>query len=97
MRAASLTGNYPGEKTTVERMKALRTNGMAYDKLAGQLTTECFRTRKGTAWHGFSVQSILARCRWAARYVVVNVTFHTNPRSSSLRRRSGDSPSWHAR
>ena len=34
---------------------------MAYDKLAEQLTAEGFRTRKGTAWHGYSVQRILAR------------------------------------
>ncbi len=34
---------------------------VAYDKLAEQLTAEGFRTRKGTAWHGYSVQRILAR------------------------------------
>ena len=42
-------------------MKALREQGTAYDKLAERLTAEGFRTRKGTAWHGFSVQRILAR------------------------------------
>ncbi len=55
-------GYYPGEKTAVERMRALRAEGTAYDKLAAQLTVEGFRTRKGTAWHGYSVQRILARC-----------------------------------
>ena len=54
-------GHYPGEQKTVERMKALRAVGMAYDKLAEQLTVEGFKTRKGTAWHGYSVQRILAR------------------------------------
>lgn len=59
--AGSRTGNYPGEKRVVERMTALRAEGTAYDKLAERLTSEGFRTRKGTAWHGFSVQRILAR------------------------------------
>lgn len=54
-------GHYPGEQQAVERMKALRAAGIAYDKLAEQLTAEGFTTRKGTAWHGFSVQRILAR------------------------------------
>ena len=54
-------GHYPGEKRVVERMRALRAEGIAYDKLAERLTSEGFRTRKGTAWHGFSVQRILAR------------------------------------
>ncbi len=54
-------GPYPAEKRVVERMTALRAYGTDYDKLAEQLTAEGVRTRKGTAWHGFSVQSILAR------------------------------------
>ena len=54
-------GHYPGEKRVVERMKTLRAEGMAYDKLADRLTAEGFKTRKGTAWHGYSVQRILAR------------------------------------
>ena len=54
-------GHYPGENRVVERMRELRAEGTAYDKLAERLTSEGFRTRKGTAWHGFSVQRILAR------------------------------------
>lgn len=54
-------GHFPGEQRVVERMKALRAEGMAFDKLAAKLTTEGFATRKGTAWHGYSVQRILAR------------------------------------
>ena len=61
VRGASRTGTIPGEKRVVERMRALRAEGTAYDKLAERLTSEGFRTRKGTAWHGFSVQRILAR------------------------------------
>lgn len=53
--------HYPGEKRVVERMRELRAEGTAYDKLAERLTAEGFRTRKGTAWHGYSVQRILAR------------------------------------
>ena len=56
-----LYGFYPGEKRVVERMRALSAAGTAYDKLAELLTVEGFRTRKGTAWHGYSVQRILAR------------------------------------
>jgi hypothetical protein len=54
-------GYYPGEKRVVERMRQLRGEGLAYDKLAERMTTEGFKTRKGAAWHGFSVQRILAR------------------------------------
>lgn len=54
-------GHYPGEKRVVERMRELRAEGTAYDKLAERLTAEGFKTRKGTAWHGFSVQRILGR------------------------------------
>ena len=45
----------------MERMRELRAEGVAYDRLAERLTAEGFKTRKGTAWHGFSVQRILAR------------------------------------
>jgi DNA invertase Pin-like site-specific DNA recombinase len=54
-------GHFPGEQGVLERMRALRAEGMAYDKLAERLTAEGFMTRKGTAWHGFSVQRILNR------------------------------------
>ncbi|MBI1356597.1 MAG: DNA invertase [Acidobacteria bacterium] len=54
-------GHYPGEQKVIERMESLRASGMAYDKLAAQLTAEGFRTRKGTAWHGFGVQRIMKR------------------------------------
>ena len=84
-------GYYPGEKTAVECVRALGAEGTAYDKLAAQLTVEGFRTRKGTAWHDYSVQRILAR------YVVVGVAFHTNPSSFSLRRRSRDKVSFFVR
>ena len=54
-------GYYPGEKAVVERMRALRAEGLGFDRLAAKLHEEGFRTRKGTAWHGFGVNRILSR------------------------------------
>ena len=54
-------GHYPGEKRVVERMRALRKEGLGFDRLAVRLTEEGYRTRKGTAWHGFGVNRILSR------------------------------------
>ena len=54
-------GHYPGEKAVVERMRALRAEGLGFDRLAAKLNEEKHRTRKGTAWHGFTVNRILSR------------------------------------
>ena len=54
-------GHYPGEKTTLERMRELKAEGLGFDRLAAKLHEEGFRTRKGTAWHGFTVNRILSR------------------------------------
>ena len=54
-------GHYPGEKRVVERMRALRKEGLGFDRLAARLNAEEFRTRKGTPWHGFGVNRILSR------------------------------------
>ena len=54
-------GYYPGEKSVVERMRALRKEGLGFDRLAARLSAEGFRTRKGTPWHGFAVNRILSR------------------------------------
>ena len=54
-------GHYPGEKSVVERMRALRKEGLGFDRLAVKLNEEGFRTRKGTPWHGFGVNRILSR------------------------------------
>jgi len=51
----------PGEKRVVERMRALRKEGLGFDRLAVTLNEEGYRTRKGTAWHGFGVNRILSR------------------------------------
>ena len=55
-------GYYAGEKATLERMAALRASGLEFfDRLAAKLDSEGFRTRKGTAWQGKSINRILAR------------------------------------
>ena len=54
-------GHYPGEKAALDRMKALRAEGLGFDRLAAKLTAEGFHTRKGTPWHGFVVNRILSR------------------------------------
>ncbi len=53
-------GHYPGEKSVVERMRALRKEGLGFDRLAVRLNAEGYRTRKGTAWLGFGVNRILS-------------------------------------
>jgi DNA invertase Pin-like site-specific DNA recombinase len=54
-------GFHPSERRTLERMKALRSEGVSFDRLARQLTVEGFLTRKGTAWDGKTVNRILTR------------------------------------
>jgi DNA invertase Pin-like site-specific DNA recombinase len=54
-------GFHPGEKRVLERMRALRSEGLGFDRLAAQLNTEGFETRKGTPWHGFVVNRIVSR------------------------------------
>jgi hypothetical protein len=52
-------GFYEGERQIVERMKALRADGVAYDRIAAQLNAEGIRPRRGAKWHPFSVSKIL--------------------------------------
>ncbi len=54
-------GFYPGEKKVIERMRGLRNEGLGFDRVAATLNKEGFRTRKGTLWHGFTVNRILSR------------------------------------
>jgi len=42
-------------------MRALRKEGLGFDRLALRLNEEGFRTRKGTPWLGFVVNRILSR------------------------------------
>jgi len=53
-------GAYPGEQATIERMMALRAEGLAYDVIADRLNDEGIRTRTaGKRWFGMAVSRIL--------------------------------------
>jgi DNA invertase Pin-like site-specific DNA recombinase len=52
-------GFYEGEDKAVERMRALRGEGMGFDRIAAQLNTEGVPTRTGKPWHGVVVNRIL--------------------------------------
>jgi DNA invertase Pin-like site-specific DNA recombinase len=54
-------GHYPGENRVLERMRALRGEGLGFDRLAAQLNAEGLQTRKGTPWHGYAINRILGR------------------------------------
>ncbi len=47
------------EKLAVDRMRALRASGLAFDKIAAQLNMEGVPTRTGKRWHGIVVNRIL--------------------------------------
>lgn len=52
-------GTRPGESGVVERMKTLRTQGLALDKIATTLNTERLMPRAGKMWYPTSVQRVL--------------------------------------
>jgi DNA invertase Pin-like site-specific DNA recombinase len=52
-------GDRPGEDAVIERMKALRASGMAFDKIAAQLNGEGLKPRRGDRWHGLTVNRVL--------------------------------------
>ena len=54
-------GYYPGEKRTLEHMRALRKQGLGYARIAGQLNAEGIPPRRGYKWHAYSVDLILSR------------------------------------
>lgn len=54
-------GTFAGESETINRMKALRTKGLGFDRIAAQLNVEGVTPRKGTAWFGATVNRILRR------------------------------------
>ena len=55
-------GDRDGEGAVIERMRQLRSSGMAYWKIAGVLNTEGVPTRTdGKRWRGCTVNSILSR------------------------------------
>ncbi len=52
-------GVRPGEAEVVERMKALRAEGMAVDKIAATLNTASVKPRAGERWYPTSVYRVL--------------------------------------
>lgn len=52
-------GFYEGEAKVIERMKALRTDGLGFDRIAAQMNTEGIGTRTRGRWHGVMVNRIL--------------------------------------
>jgi DNA invertase Pin-like site-specific DNA recombinase len=53
-------GFYEGEGTALERMRALRGEGMGFDRIAAQLNAEGVPTRTGKQWHGVVVNRIVS-------------------------------------
>lgn len=52
-------GFYPGEHAVLERMKALRADGMGFDRIAAKMNDEGHPSRTGGRWHGLVVNRIL--------------------------------------
>jgi hypothetical protein len=52
-------GFYPGEQLVLERLNALKTEGLGFDRIAARANTEGLPTRTGKPWHGFAVNRIL--------------------------------------
>jgi site-specific DNA recombinase len=52
-------GELPGEQAIIERMQALRSAGMGFDRVAATLNAEGIRPRRGARWHGLTVNKIL--------------------------------------
>lgn len=53
-------GTRPGEAAVIDRMKALRREGLAVDKVADALNAEGARPRAGEKWYATSVYRILS-------------------------------------
>ena len=52
-------GARSGEGQAIQRMRELRLEGMAVDRIAAQLNAEGIASRMGKGWHGMSVSRIL--------------------------------------
>ena len=58
MRGRNPYGFYDGESTTLERLKALRADGLGFDRIAAD-ERGTIPTRTGRPWHGVVVNRIL--------------------------------------
>jgi DNA invertase Pin-like site-specific DNA recombinase len=52
-------GFYDGEAAALERAKALRAEGLGFDRIAARLNEENIPTRTGRLWHGVVINRIL--------------------------------------
>jgi DNA invertase Pin-like site-specific DNA recombinase len=58
-------GFYEGEAEALNRIKALRVEGLGFDRIAARLKQEGVPTRTGKSWHGVVVNRILTGKRQA--------------------------------
>ena len=54
-------GHFPLERSALARMSALRSSGLAFERIAATLNAESVPTRSGGNWHGVVVNRILSR------------------------------------
>jgi DNA invertase Pin-like site-specific DNA recombinase len=52
-------GELPGEEVIIEQMKDFRSAGFGFDRIAAALNAEGIRPRRGSRWHGLTVNKIL--------------------------------------
>jgi DNA invertase Pin-like site-specific DNA recombinase len=52
-------GYFEGEAAAIERVKALRAEGLGFDRIAARLNEEHIPTRTGRPWHGVVINRIL--------------------------------------
>ena len=51
--------HYPGEAIIVDRLRALKAEGLGFDRIAARANAEGLPTRTGKPWHGVVVNRIL--------------------------------------
>ena len=54
-------GHHEGEAETLDRLRALRAQGLGFDRIAATLNADSVPTRTGKPWHGVVVNRILSR------------------------------------
>ena len=52
-------GYYESEADALQRMQALRNEGLGFDRIAAKLNAEGVPTRTGKRWHGVVINRIL--------------------------------------
>jgi DNA invertase Pin-like site-specific DNA recombinase len=52
-------GFFEGEQVVIDRMNALRAEGLGFDRIAARLNAEGLPTRTGKPWHGVVINRIL--------------------------------------